>query len=82
MNATQCHLKLTFRDVVNDPKSGNPDVLFLNLKSKFIFVSEEHRMPLNHTTMNFTLPYQNLLKFNATKSEILETYLEVIGPLF
>ena len=57
LNKTQCRLKLTFRDDVNDPELGNPDNLFIKLASRYVFVSEKYRAPLNDTMMNFTLPF-------------------------
>jgi hypothetical protein len=62
MNSTTCLLKLHFKEQVKDPRLGNPDVLFIDMKSRFVFVSKENRMPLSHTLMNFTLPLQVLPK--------------------
>jgi hypothetical protein len=43
---------------VNNPSEGNPDILYVNLKSKFVFVSEEYKKPLKSTMMSFEIPLQ------------------------
>jgi hypothetical protein len=61
---------------------GNPDVLFIDLKSKFVFVSEENRMPLSHTKMSFILPLQILPKDEFKVNPLHEKVMKIVDPTF
>jgi hypothetical protein len=62
VNSTYVNLQLTFKRQVSDPGEGPPDILFVKLKSIFVFVSEKWRMPIleDNIMINTTMPLQVL----------------------
>jgi len=58
LNSTMCSIKLAFKSQVSDPALGKADMLSIVLRSAFIFISAEHKMPLDDTKLEHAIPLQ------------------------
>jgi hypothetical protein len=87
LNSTMLTIHLTFDTQVADSET-KPDLLFIRLKSIFLFVSEKWRMPLNENDLiiNATVPLQILkpeykgdVKTWTVVTQVLKTMIEFLA---